>query len=52
MQTRETTEFDPASYLDSEEVIAEYLYLAFASGDTDLLLSAVRDIVKALRLFG
>lgn len=42
-----TTEFDPASYLDSDEVIAEYLNLALASGETDFLLSAVGDVVKA-----
>ena len=42
-----TTEFDPASYLDSEEVIAEYLNIALASGDTDLLLSAICDVAKA-----
>ena len=42
-----TTEFDPASYLDSDEVIAEYLNLALASGDTDLLLTAIRDVAKA-----
>jgi probable addiction module antidote protein len=32
-----TTEFDAASYLDSEEMIA----------DTDLLLSAIGDVAKA-----
>lgn len=42
-----TTEFDPASYLDSDEVITEYLNLALASGDTDLLLSAIGDVAKA-----
>ena len=42
-----TTEFDPASYLDSDEVIAEYLNLALASGDTDLLLAAIGDVAKA-----
>jgi len=42
-----TTEFDPATYLDSEEVIAEYLNLALASGDTDLLLTAIGDVAKA-----
>ena len=46
-QMSKTTEFDPASYLDSEEVIAEYLNLALASGDTDLLLSAIGDVAKA-----
>ncbi|MFM7802077.1 MAG: addiction module antidote protein [Limnohabitans sp.] len=42
-----TTEFDPANYLDNEEVIAQYLNLALASGDSDLLLSAIGDIAKA-----
>ena len=42
-----TTEFDPANYLDNEDVIAEYLTLALASGDTDLLLSAIGDVAKA-----
>lgn len=42
-----TTEFDAASYLDSEEMIAEYLNQALASGDTDLLLSAIGDVAKA-----
>ena len=41
-----TTEFDPTSYLDNEVVIAEYLNLALASGDTDLLLSAIGDVAK------
>ena len=43
----QTTEFDPANYLDNDEVIAEYLNLALASGDTDLLLSAIGDVAKA-----
>ena len=42
-----TTEFDPANYLDNPEVIAEYLHLAFASGDSELLLSAIGDVEKA-----
>ena len=42
-----TTEFDAASYLDCEEMIAEYLNQALASGDTDLLLSAIGDVAKA-----
>jgi probable addiction module antidote protein len=42
-----TTDFDAASYLDSEEMIAEYLNQALASGDTDLLLSAIGDVAKA-----
>ena len=39
-------DFDPKTYLDSEEVIAQYLNLALASGDTDLLLSAIGDVAK------
>ena len=42
-----TTEFDAASYLDSEEMIAEYLNQALASGDADLLLIAIGDAAKA-----
>ena len=42
-----TTEFDAASYLDSEEMIAEYLNQALASGDADLLLCAIGDVAKA-----
>lgn len=39
--------FDAADYLDSEEVIAEYLNVALASDDDDLFLQAVADIAKA-----
>ncbi len=42
-----TTEFDAAHYLDNAEVITQYLNLALASGDTDLLLSAIAEVVKA-----
>ena len=41
-----TTAFDAANYLDSEEMVAEYLNQALASGDTDLLLSAIGDVAK------
>ena len=44
---RKTTEFDPANHLDNSEVIAEYLRLALASGDRELLLSAIGDVEKA-----
>jgi probable addiction module antidote protein len=44
---RKTTEFDPANHLDNLEVIAEYLRLALASGDSELLLSAIGDVEKA-----
>ena len=44
---KKTTEFDASKYLDSTEMIAEYLNQALASGDTDLLLSAIGDVAKA-----
>jgi len=39
--------FDAADYLDSEEVIAEYLNVALASEHPDLLLQAVADVARA-----
>lgn len=42
-----TTEFDAANYLDSEEMIAEYLNQALASDDMDLLLVAIGDVARA-----
>ncbi len=42
-----TMPFDAASHLDSEEMVAEYLNLALASGDPDLLLAAIGDVARA-----
>jgi len=39
--------FDVAKYLDSKEVIAEYLSQILADGDLDELLLAIGDIAKA-----
>ena len=39
--------FDAAEYLDSEEVIAEYLNVALASEHPELFLQAVADVAKA-----
>lgn len=39
--------FDAADYLDSEEVIAEYLNVALASEHPDLFLQAIADVAKA-----
>lgn len=39
--------FDAADYLDSEEVIAEYLNVALASEHPDLFLRAIADVAKA-----
>jgi probable addiction module antidote protein len=40
-------EFDVSKYLDSKEVIAEYLSQVLADGDMDELLSAIGYIAKA-----
>ena len=39
--------FDLADYLDSEEMIAEYLSQVLAEGDTDELLQAIGHVAKA-----
>ena len=44
---KKTTDFDAAKYLDSAEMIAEYLNQALASGDCDLLMLAIGDAAKA-----
>lgn len=43
----EIREFDTARYLDSEEIIAEYLNAALDDGNPDLLLMALGNIAKA-----
>lgn len=39
--------FDAADYLDSEEVIAEYLNAALEDDNPDVFLTAVRDVARA-----
>lgn len=39
--------FDVAEYLDSEEMIAEYLDVILEEGNQDVLLAAIGDIAKA-----
>ena len=41
------TTFDISQYLDSKEMIAEYLSQVLADGDTDELLVAMGNIAKA-----
>ncbi|MCG5524077.1 putative addiction module antidote protein [Ectothiorhodospira haloalkaliphila] len=41
------TKFDAAEYLDSEEVIAEYLNAALEDEDPNVFLAAVGDVAKA-----
>ncbi len=43
----ETREFDTAHYLDSEELITQYLNAALEDGNPDLLLMALGNIAKA-----
>ena len=45
--TLNITPFDASEYLDSEEVIAEYLTAALENPDPDVFLMAVRDVAKA-----
>jgi len=40
-------EFDPADYLDSTEVIADYLSAAAEDPNTDVFLAALGDVAKA-----
>jgi len=45
--SNELSTFDVAKYLDSNEVIAEYLSQILEDGDLDELLSAIGDIARA-----
>ena len=40
-------EFDPAEYLDSDEMIAGYLTLAMEDPNPDVFLSALSDVARA-----
>ena len=42
-----TTTFDVADYLDSEEMIAEYLSAILEENDPDLFIKALGDVAKA-----
>ena len=44
---RRLAPFDPSEYLDSDEMIAEYLTAAAADADPDIFLSALGDVAKA-----
>lgn len=41
------TKFDAADYLDSEEVIAEYLNAALEDSNPEIFLAAVADVAKS-----
>jgi len=45
--SKNLTDFDISHYLDSKEMIAEYLSQVLADGDMNELLSAIGNIAKA-----
>lgn len=44
----ETTKFEIADYLDSNEMIAEYLNTVLEEGDSDEIVSAIGHVAKAI----
>ena len=44
----ETTKFDIAAYLESDEMIAEYLNTVLEEGDNDDIVNAIGHIAKAI----
>lgn len=47
MSATGTSRFDVAEYLDTNEMIAQYLNAALAENDPALFLSAIADVAKA-----
>jgi probable addiction module antidote protein len=47
-QTKRTTKFEIAHYLDSEEMIAEYLNTVIENGDSNDLVVAIGHIARAI----
>lgn len=47
MSKTEITRFDASEYLDSDEMIAEYLNAALEVNDPALFLAAIADVAKA-----
>jgi probable addiction module antidote protein len=45
--TVRVSEFDPSSFLDDDEVVAEYLTTALEDANPDVLLAAVGHVAKA-----
>ncbi|MCD8138208.1 MAG: putative addiction module antidote protein [Planctomycetaceae bacterium] len=43
----EIREFDPARYLDDDEIMAEYLTACLEDPDPDVFLAALGDVAKA-----
>jgi len=49
-ESQEIKPFEASDYLDSPEVIAEYLRVALENPNPNVLRLAVRDVVKALEM--
>ncbi|HHE31673.1 MAG TPA: putative addiction module antidote protein [Chlorobaculum parvum] len=47
MSTVEIRDFDPANYLDSEEMIVEYLKAAAEDPNPDVFFGALSDVARA-----
>jgi len=47
MEKEEITRFDIADYLDNDEVIAEYLAIAYEDPDPNVFLKALDDAARA-----
>jgi len=47
MSANEFVRFDASEFLDSEEVIAEYLAAAMENSDPDVFIAALGDVAKA-----
>ena len=45
--TSRPLEFDPSEYLDSDEMIVEYLSAALSENDPDLLLAAISTVARS-----
>ncbi|NML32632.1 addiction module antidote protein [Paraburkholderia antibiotica] len=47
MSKIKTARFDASEYLDNDAMVAAYLNAALDEGDSDLLVAAIADVVKA-----
>jgi len=47
MSKIKTARFDASHYLDSDEMVAEYLNAALAESNADVLLAAIADVAKS-----
>lgn len=47
MKLSELKEFDAAKYLKDEETVCRYLSEAFSDGDPQLMLAALRNVLRA-----